>query len=576
MKKMLKTFSSYCFSFLLLSTITACQDKDEENIVSPGEQEQILTRKSLTAVISDGLHDNWSAGDLIMLLHDGQTVLVEAQESGRMSSLSGTVEGTFTGNNPLYGVYPADNVMSYDHESVTVTVPAVQTVREGEYDEKSVVAVARTVSESLDFHTIGGGIKLNFQMSGVTKVELESVDGYALTGTVRKKWDDQGKPLIDEVKNANSIITFSTSGQSGFTPGKDYYISALPCDVYGGYRLSIYKDGLVAHYFGVHQTVERANYITPSDLVESELEFVNPDAPLVEEERPELDATTNTLLHQYQKNPTEENKQALLDQMGLRYNKVVARKKAKLRELEREAKTPDLVDEMQAIVDEMVENREIRLEQQFLRLIDPRTDDNPNDAWMVLRGASAPNAYIGYAPVTNAEYAAYKEGFVYEAGKGNYPVVNITIAEATAYCDWLTAQDNAHAYRLPTDEEWILGAGHMPKDVSMNAGYAEHGLTAVDAYNQTTGACGGIDFWGNCWEWTSSTDASGSYIVKGGSWDSERDDCRSEKSDVVRTGTQGYANVGFRMVRVDSKMLTLHGEHLQQVSAKLIPSSKKL
>lgn len=59
------------------------------------------------------------------------------------------------------------------------------------------------------------------------------------------------------------------------------------CDVYGGYRLSIYKDGLVAHYFSVHQTVERADYITPNDLVESELEFDDPDAPLVEEERPE-------------------------------------------------------------------------------------------------------------------------------------------------------------------------------------------------------------------------------------------------------------------------------------------------
>lgn len=286
-------------------------------------------------------------------------------------------------------------------------------------------------------------------------------------------------------------------------------------------------------------------------MVESELEFDDPDAPLVEEERPGLDATTNTLLHQYQKDPTEENKQALLDQMGVRYDKVVARKKAKLRELEREAKTPDLVEEMQGIVDEMVENRDIRLEQQFLRLIDPRTDDNPNDAWMVLRGASAPNAYIGYAPVTNVEYAAFKEGFIYDAGKENYPVVNITVVEATAYCDWLTVQDNAYAYRLPTDEEWILGAGHMPKDVTMNSDHVESGLTAVDAYSKSTGACGGIDFWGNCWEWTSSTDAGGFHIVKGGSWDSKRDDCRSEKSDDVRIGTQGYANVGLRVVRTD-------------------------
>lgn len=83
----------------------------------------------------------------------------------------------------------------------------------------------------------------------------------------------------------------------------------------------------MAHYFGVHQTVELGSFITPADLIESELEFDDPDAPLVEEERPELDATTTALLRQYQQNPTEENKQALLDQMGVRYDKVVARKK---------------------------------------------------------------------------------------------------------------------------------------------------------------------------------------------------------------------------------------------------------
>lgn len=540
----MKTSTLFCFAALF--ALVSCS-KD-----NTFEQEQDPAGNSLTAAIADGLHGSWSKGDGITLFHDGQAASVSTLASGSTSGLSGSVEGTFTDSNPLYGVYPAENAVSSDRESVTVTVPAAQTAEGDGYDAKAAVSVARTVSESLTFQAIGGGIKLNFQMSGVTKIELESVDGYTLSGTATIKWNEQGKPVVAETKNAASILVFNAADNAaGFTPGKDYYISTLPCDLYGGYRLSIYKDGLVAHYFGVHQTVERADYITPADLAESELEFDDPDAPLVEEERPELDATTSALLRQYQKDPTEENKQALLAQMGLRYDKVVARKKAKLRELEREAKTPDLVEEMQGIVDEMVENRDIRLEQQFLRLIDPRNDDDPNDAWMVLRGASAPNAYIGYAPVTNAEYAAFKADFVYDADKENYPVVNITIAEATTYCDWLTAQDNTHTYRLPTDEEWVLGAGHMPKDVVMNAGRVESGLTAVDAYSQTTGACGGIDFWGNCWEWTSSTDANGRYIVKGGAWDSKRDDCRSEKSDDVRIGTQGYANIGFRVVRTD-------------------------
>ena len=85
----------------------------------------------------------------------------------------------------------------------------------------------------------------------------------------------------------------------------------------------------------------------------------------------------------------------------------------------------------------------------------------------------------------------------------------------------------------------------------MNSNHVESGLTPVDAYAQSTGNCGGIDFWGNCWEWTSTQNASGEYIIKGGAWDSSRDECRSEYSDAARNGSQGYANVGFRVVRVD-------------------------
>lgn len=540
--------------FMTMLGLASCSDTDKESDGYTPLDKQAATSDNLIAALMDGLRDKWSVGDTILLLHDGHTAFAEARNAGNISGFSSEVESSFAEDGFLFGVCPAGCMVSSGNGNITVTIPSGQTAGSNGYDEKAAVSVARTASDSLCFYTVCGGIKLNFQMPGVTKVELESVDGYALSGTVRLKWDEQGIPVVDEMSDTGYILTFNAPDESGFAPGRDYYISTLPCDLYGGYRLSIYKNGLVADYFGVHQTVERASYITPDDLVENELEFDNPDAPLVEEERPELDATTTALLRQYRQNPTEGNKQALLEQMGLRYDKVVARKKSKLRELEREAKTPDLVEEMQEIVDEMVDNRDIRLEQQFLRLIDPRTDDNPNDVWLVLHGVPEQNAYIGYAPVTNAEYAVFDPGFKYDTGTENYPAVNITVAGATAYCDWLTLQDDTHIYRLPTDEEWILAAGHMPKDVAMNSGHVESGLTAVDAYSQTTGACGGIDFWGNCWEWTSSTNTDGLYVIKGGSWDSDRDDCRSEKSDVVRDGARSYSNVGFRVVRTDSNI----------------------
>ena len=434
-----------------------------------------------------------------------------------------------------------------------VTVTAVSAQKD-DSDSKITVSIHQTDQE--DGYEGSAeqrcGIRFNLPMAGVVKIEVESVDGLPLAGTAITRQDAFGKTVVGDMAHTSTIITYISSEKSGFIPGKDYYISTLPCNLYGGYRFSIYKDGLVAHYFGVHQKVELGEFISPDDLVESELEFDKPGAPLVEKGRPKMDSKTHKLFVLYRKNPTEANRQALLDQMGVRYDKVVARKKNKLRELEREARTYSIVEHMQGIVDEMVENRETRIRQQFLRFIDPRRDDNPKDAWMVLRGASDTTAYIGYAPVTNAEYAAFKPSFTYKSGQDNYPVVNISLLDAQAYCQWLTAQDSKHIYRLPSEEEWILGAGHMPKDVAMNANHVESGLTAVDAYKQSTGACGGIDFWGNCWEWTTSTDVDGQYLVKGGSWDAKRDDCRSEKSDDVRSGNKGYANVGFRVVRTDT------------------------
>ena len=88
------------------------------------------------------------------------------------------MESSFVEGSPLYGIYPAGNMVSFDNESVTVFVPSVQTVGNEGYDGMATVSVARAVSDSLGFQSVCGGIKLNFQMPGVTKVELESVDGY--------------------------------------------------------------------------------------------------------------------------------------------------------------------------------------------------------------------------------------------------------------------------------------------------------------------------------------------------------------------------------------------------------------
>ena len=90
----------------------------------------------------------------------------------------------------------------------------------------------------------------------------------------------------------------------------------------------------------------------------------------------------------------------------------------------------------------------------------------------------------------------------------------------------------------------------MPKDADFNCG--EGGaIMPVDKYANTKGACGGVDFWGNCWEWTATTRGKGLNGVKGGAFNSKRTECRTEARFESRKAVAGYPNVTFRIVRED-------------------------
>ena len=195
-----------CFMSLLV--FASCSDSNEELSDTVFSDDQIPVSGDWIAVLIDGLHTQWGVSDTILLLQDGQSVFAEARQSGNIASFSSDLKGSFIEGNPLYGIYPAGCIASSDNESVTVSVPSVQTAMDGGFDETAAVSVARSVSDSLCFQSVCGGIKLNFQMSGVTKVELESVDGYALSGKAKLKWDEQGVPVIAEMSDTSYVLTF--------------------------------------------------------------------------------------------------------------------------------------------------------------------------------------------------------------------------------------------------------------------------------------------------------------------------------------------------------------------------------
>ena len=85
--------------------------------------------------------------------------------------------------------------------------------------------------------------------------------------------------------------------------------------------------------------------------------------------------------------------------------------------------------------------------------------------------------------------------------------------------------------------------------------------TPVDAYPQTKAACGALDMWGNCWEWTSTeiTAANGAErgqkvnAIKGGSWYANRRSCLTDFEGEGRRPDGHYNTVGFRVVREERR-----------------------
>lgn len=297
------------------------------------------------------------------------------------------------------------------------------------------------------------------------------------------------------------------------------------------------------------------------------------NSDFIEKEQPELTEETKQLISVYQKNPSEENYQNLRNVVIKNYEAVLAKKEAKLAELREETNGKpggeEKIAEMEEIVQEMYDTYDDRINNNMLRFTDSRllqwsTADAYKYDYVPVMGAGE-DIYISRTQVTNEQYAQYinatgagtPENWVngtYPSGEEQYPVNYVSYEDAKEYCAWLTENDENNAYRLPTESEWELAAGHMPKDADFNCGVND-GRTSVYQYeNVTRGAHGAIDFWGNVWEWTSTVrNESGNdimYEVKGGAWNSARTDCRTEYHGEIRTASQAYEDVGFRVIKV--------------------------
>jgi formylglycine-generating enzyme required for sulfatase activity len=160
------------------------------------------------------------------------------------------------------------------------------------------------------------------------------------------------------------------------------------------------------------------------------------------------------------------------------------------------------------------------------------------------------------------------------------PVINVSWRDAQAYVAWLS-QQTGRPYRLPTEAEWeyacragttsrySFGDAITPKDANYNeSGYSKTSETGTYPPNNW----GLYDMHGNVWEWVQD-DWHANYqgapedgsvwggkevdtrsrrcVLRGGSWNLSRRNCRSA-SRLSHDADGRYFNIGFRVARTFS------------------------
>jgi non-specific serine/threonine protein kinase len=173
--------------------------------------------------------------------------------------------------------------------------------------------------------------------------------------------------------------------------------------------------------------------------------------------------------------------------------------------------------------------------------------------WLVPEGDDVDPFYVCRTVVTNLQYEEFDPGHARSAltSDDTHPVVNVSWAEAKAYCAWY-AELSHKPFRLPSDPEWLHGCT-AERDTRFfwgrKADRADTYVVDADNFDGTlrlesrkANPFGLHDTIGTVWEWTDSG------VIRGGSFRTARSRLSCDLNETPPDGA-GRDDVGFRFVR---------------------------
>jgi formylglycine-generating enzyme required for sulfatase activity len=211
----------------------------------------------------------------------------------------------------------------------------------------------------------------------------------------------------------------------------------------------------------------------------------------------------------------------------------------------------------------------------------PENEAGRRDTESPQHQVSVPSFFIGKYLLTQAQYQAVMGNNPARFKGNNRPVEKVSWDDAVAFCQKLT-QKTGKNYKLPSEAQWeyacragtttpfYFGKTITPDLVNYDGNYVYAAAPKGKYRKQTTdvgtfppNAFGLYDMHGNVWEWceddwqenyiiaplngSASISQSTRKVLRGGSWFSVPDGCRSAYRDSVDAGF-GFFNNGFRVV----------------------------
>ena len=225
-----------------LLALAACTR--EMDVDTPAGKMTITARTETSAdtrtVVEGETHVYWEPGDEIAVYTGGQSgrFTTNISEPSAIASFYGKLNHKDGAD--LWALYPYSEDAEFDGETITTSLPSEQVARPGSFGKDMNLSIAHSMTSTLQFFNVGGGVRFSLLEKGITKVVLRGLNGETIAGKVKIGFQ-KGVPSILNITEGKTSITLTPPEGEAFEKDAWYFFVAIPGSLENGFIMDFHK-----------------------------------------------------------------------------------------------------------------------------------------------------------------------------------------------------------------------------------------------------------------------------------------------------------------------------------------------